>query len=338
MGNVHVLVPRLPSEATRPLGEPLPELWRRWWTYAAPNRLRSPNSIKNYKRAEALSASLPPYPTAADIVMWLAGLAAIGNGPGTIDNRRACLSSVYTFAQRSGWATSHPVLLAPWKAAAPPDKLAWRGAELHRRYELAQRACVTAEERVFLALLRYCALRCEEALGLHRGDVVTVGDLWRVSIVRQRGRPNCVETQPVKGRRGRGRRRLPVTPQLRELLAPVLATPPVQLAFGTRSMPRTSAVVPFVVPFRQHNLNELRARIAATMGDLPRGEAWHVWRRSRALELWDGGVPLKDVATVLGHESETTTEKYLGRHAGSDVRADVFVGVDRREEPTPCPF
>jgi integrase len=336
--NVHVLVPRLPTEASRPQGEPLPELWRRFWLYYAPNHLRSPNSIKNYRRAETLSATLPPYPTPADVVMWLAGLQALGNGPGTVDNRRACLSAVYTFAQRSGWSTSHPVLLAPWKPAAPPEKLAWRGAELHRRYELALRACETNAERLLVGLLRYCALRLEEGLGLERGDVVTRGDPWRVSIVRQRGKPNSMETQPPKGKRGRGKRRIPVTPQLRTLLAPLLAAPPVQLTFGTRALARTVREVPFVVPFRQNDLNRLHDRIAAVMGDLPRGEAWHVWRRSRALELWDAGVPLKDVSTVLGHESETTTERYLGRHAGSDVRADVFTKVDAREENQPCPF
>lgn len=340
-GSVVPFVPRIPSESARPQGEPLPELWRRWWSIAAPNRLRSPNSVKNYKRAEALSRSLPPHPSPGDVVVWLAAMLSAGNGPGTVENRRACLAAVYTYAQQAGWATSHPVALAPWKRPAPPDKLAWRGDDLVRRFDLAQRACVSPTERAFLGLLRFAALRCEEALGLERGDVVTRSDPWRVCIVRQRGRPNSMDTKTVKGRRERGRRRIPAPRPLVELLSPVLAAPPVQLTFGTRGMPRRPQVVPFVIPFRQHDLNKLRERIAGAFGDLPAGEAWHVWRRSRLLELWDAGVPLKDVSQLAGHESETTTERYIGRHAGADVRADLFETVDVPAQPeggAPCPF
>lgn len=314
------LVPRLAESEARPAGEPLPELWRRWWLYRGAARLTSENSRKNYRRCEALSRSLPDYPTPGDIIVWLSALSA-SSSSGTVEQRRDILHGVYQVAQRAGWATVNPVALAPWTRP--------RKTRLHVPRNIAEvwpalaRCAAGPRELAWLGTLRFLALRLEESLALEPRHVVTVCDPWRVEVVQQRAKPNSMEVVPVKDD-DRSNRRLPVPAALREILAPLLVAPPVQLRFGTRGMPRAVREVPFLFPWRQNTLNAILARLRAVAPDLfPTSQAWHQFRRARAWELRAAGKSTRAISMFLGHEKEKTTEGYFGRLGGHDVDADL---------------
>lgn len=324
-GNVVPMVPRIVEGTARPQGEPLSSLWRLFWQVRGAS-LGSYQSKKNYRRCEALARSLPEYPGPGDVVVWLANLSAVGLGPSTVAMHRDILHGVYTVAQRAGWATSHPVALAPWRRPPPPRLDPCRNmADL---WPAILRTATTPRQGAFLGVLRFLGVRLEEALGLEPHHVVRRAEPWRVEVVQQRTHPNRWTVAPPKGRKGKGARRLPVPPPLAGLLGPVLAEPPVQLLFAARGMPRERRAVPFLFPFRQHDLGQLRDRLAAVAPDVfGHGRAWHAFRRARAWELRAAGKPIRMISDALGHESEKTTETYFGRLSGADVDAGVFDGA-----------
>jgi integrase len=315
----------LPSATLRPAGEPLPEIWRRFFDLRAGTL--APASRKNYRRCELLSRGLPAYPSPADVVVWLSALGRAGNAPGTVELYRSILRALYALAQLSGWATANPAALAPWRRPPLPEPHPIR--EIRKLWpRLLEVVGPSPRARAFLGMLRFTGVRIEEALGLTPGDVLTGSPWWFVSVVRQRVRPNSMRTAPVKGRRERGKRRIPARPELVELLRPALALPPARLRFGTREAPRRSAEVPFLFPYREHDLGELRERLALAFPEhFGPGRAWHTFRHTLAWEMYAAGKPVELVARVLGHESVQTTEKYLGRLAGAPVPAEAFQGL-----------
>lgn len=327
IGKVLPLVPRIASVIAKPGGEPLPELWRRWWTYCAPHDLHSPNSIKNYRRCEELSRSLPDFPGPDDIVVWLAALAPSCSAE-TLAQRRDILHRIYERALKAGWTTCNPVAIAPWKRAKRTQLNVPRNmAELWPRLA---RVASSARELAWWASLRFLALRLEESLALEVRHVVTTCEPWRVEVVQQRAHPNSMDVQPVKDD-DRANRRLPVPVELREMLAPLLVAPAVQLRFGTRGMPRTERVVPFLFPFRQGDLNASLDRLRGVAPDLfPATRAWHQFRRARAWELRARGKTTRSISLYLGHSSELVTERYFGRMGGHDVDADLADDVPTR--------
>lgn len=327
-GDVLPFVPRierLTDEAQVPKGKPLPELWALFWRTRGA-QLGGESSKKNYRRCQALTGALPDHPSPGDVVLWLASLHSMGLGPGTVSMHRDILHGVYTVAQQAGWATSHPVALAPWKR--PPLVQLDPVTNMAELWPVILRVGATARERAFLGCLRFLGVRLEEALGLEVKHLVVRGDVWRVHVRQQRCHPNKMTVKPTKGRRGKGARDLPVPPQLRELLEPLREAPPVQLRFGTRGMPRVERAVPFLFPFRQQDLSKVRARLAEVAPDVfAVRKAWHQFRRARAWELKVAGKPTRVIADVLGHESEKTTEGYFGRLTGNHVDPGAFDGV-----------
>lgn len=321
---------RLPDASTAPRGRPLPELWQGW--EAARGRGLKPSSQKNYARVRRLSASLGDYPTPGDVVLWLASLQSMGLAPGTVAQARDILHGVYTLAQHAGWATTHPVALAPWRR--PPPAQLDPVTELPELWpRIRDVAGATPRERAFLGVLYHLGLRLEEALGLERRHVAQRAAGWRLLVRQQRSHPNRWTVTGTKGQRGRGARDLPVPAELRELLAPVVGAAPVQLRLGTRGMPREVRPVPFLFPFRQHELAAVRERLEhiapETFGP---HKAWHQFRRGLATRLRLAGKPTRTIADVLGHESEKTTEGYFGRLTGARVAADA---LDLDEEGAP---
>jgi integrase len=169
-------------------------------------------------------------------------------------------------------------------------------------------------------------VRPEEALGLIAGDVVTSGEPWRLSVVRQRPHPNMLVTTAPKGRGPRGRRYIPIREPLRELLRPVLELPH---ASWRRIRPPRVERVPYLFPYREPQIAALRARLALVdpVAFGPR-RSWMTFRHTLALELLTAGRSRELVGAVLGHARIETTERYCARLIGAEVPGDAFEGLD----------
>lgn len=324
------MVPRVESTAHRPEGEPLPVLWSKWWAQYGVVHWSNPNSAKNARRCEELCRTLPAYPAPGDIVVWLAALSAGGLAPGTVAMHRDILHGVYVFGNATALARGNPAhrSVCPWKRPPPPEPHPIRNiAEVWPKVVQAFQA--DARQLAFLATLRFTGVRVEEGLAAQPGDVMRpAGRPWRLSVVRQRSHANSMTTCAVKGKGLKARRDIPMRPELVELLTPVLAMPPVQLRFGGHGKTRTDAVVPFLFPYRAHNLDAMRDRLGALFPEhFGAGKAWHTWRHTLAFEMRAGDKRTETIQEVLGHQSITTTEHYLSRLAGHQVRGDAFEGL-----------
>lgn len=339
-GNVLPLVSKSSATAQGVADLALPELWRQWWLGPG-SALTNPSSRKNYKRCEVLSRVLGGHFTAKALEQWAARLCDCGMNPRTVyDVHWYILGGVYR------WGRDHnQVALNPFSDAArvvPPP------AESHPIKNIAEvwptllRVTRTPSEAAMLAVYRYTGCRPEEAPALDPGDVMTIGEPWQLSIAKQRSNVNSPTTRAAKGRRGRGNRLLPVHPELRRLLVPVLAAwRPVQMTFGKLKAVRSTQEVRFLFPVKKDDLDDLRARLGAVAPEhFGPGHGLHTFRHTAAFEWYSRGVQVATISEWLGHENIMTTEKYLARMAGGRVRSDPAMTkwLDEPPREPPCPF
>lgn len=315
-------VPRRPTPDidVRLEGDSLADLWRRWWE--EPGAALAKSSVKNYRRTDVLSRVLPDFPTPGDVASWLAALSSeLEQGPGTVGQRRHHLMAVYSYGQKCGRVSANPVALCPYRAPRPPEPKAILDIETVFPKLLA--VCRDMRERAFLTLLRYSGLRKEEALALIHQDFFTSHSPWYLEVARQRSHPNSMTATMLP--KGHKKRQVEVRPELELAMHQVLAAQPLQLAFGTRGMKREQRELPYLFPYREHDLADLRARLfSASPEQFGPGNAWHVFRHTMASEMYNAGSALADISAVLGHASMQTTEKYIKRLCGERTRPGVF--------------
>lgn len=316
-GVVMPFVPRGPASATSPEDQPLPELWRRFWTVRAA-KLKNPNTRKGYRRTEELSRTLGDRPTMETVELWAARL--LETHPGSAYLHVCKLGALYDLALRRHWTPTDPV--AEVREGMPqPQAESHPIRDIDRVWPVLLQVARDASERALLGVYRFAGLRPEEAPALVPEDVLTRMDPWQLSVTKQRLRWSSMETVAPKGRRPR---LVPVRPELRALLAPVLAAwRPVQMKFGTRHMPRESREVRFLFPLRAGDERDLRARLGAVAPEHfgPR-HGLHTFRHTLAFELYSRNVETVTISEWLGHKNILTTEKYLARMAGGRVRHD----------------
>lgn len=333
-GKRGTLVPLVVTPTTRELVEredrPLPELWRSYWQVRGPRLNRNKQTAKNYRRCEQLTRPLGDRPNVETVELFAARLAETEWAPGrrydpsTVYLHICILGSVYDLALRRGWTPTDPVKevrerLArdlPQKGSHPIRNI----RELWPRFLAVAR---DATEAAWLGTYRFGGLRPEEAPALLPEDVNTRGRTWELFVNKQRLGWNSLETKAPKYRRPRV---VPVRPELRALLEPVLAAwRPVQLRFGTRDMARGKTECRFLFPYRAGDERDLRARLGAVAPEhFGPGHALHTFRHTLAYELYTGSPPVQ-VSTIsewLGHKTIMTTEKYLARMVGGRVRED----------------
>ncbi len=338
-GNVLPLVPRSASGGSDPKNLPQHALWREWWLGPGA-RLKNPNTFKNYKRCEVLAAPLGDYFTAKALEQWAARLTDCGMNPRTVyDVHWYILGGVYR------WARDHDLVsLNPFSDAervVPPPAESHPIRNIDAVWPQLLKVARNPTEAALLGVYRYTGCRPEEAPALYPEDVMTTGDRWRVSITKQRANPNHPHTRAAKGRRGRGNRLVPVRPELRALLAPVLAAwRPVQMTWGKRVADRQTADVRFLFPVKKDDLEGLRHRLGQVAPEhFGEGHGLHTFRHTAAFEFYSRGVEVVTISEWLGHESVLTTEKYLSRMAGGKVRSDPALEqfFAPPEDPS-CPF
>lgn len=315
----------MPRSAERDLA--LPELWREWWKGPGA-ALRNPHSRKNYKRCEELSKTLGDRTTGKALEQWAARLVDGGMNARTVyDVHWYILGGVLGWGRGKGLIPTNPMLDAVRVRPPPPESHPVKNiAELWPSLLAAGK---DATERALLGVYRFAGLRPNEAIALMPEDVLTAVSPWELAVTKQRSNADAWTTTPPKGQRQRGCRRIPVRPELVELLCPVLeGWRPVQMTFqAKRIATRTTREVRFLFPLKRLPLAELRERLAAVAPDhFGPGRGLHTFRHTCAFELYAAGVEVVTISEWLGHENVLTTEKYLSRMAGGKVRADKALG------------
>ncbi|MFZ4761919.1 MAG: tyrosine-type recombinase/integrase [Alphaproteobacteria bacterium] len=148
-----------------------------------------------------------------------------------------------------------------------------------------ERSTISERDKILFLLLYGTGLRISEALSLSLADVE--GDYIMVT------------------GKGKKQRQVPLLPMLQALLKPYLATHPLHeqpyapLFIGARGGVLHPAIA-------QQNLRQLR-RLAG----LPEWVTPHALRHSFATHLMAEGMNLRQIQTLLGHESLGTTQRYL---------------------------
>ncbi len=321
-GVVMPLVPRDQAEAVRGSNLGLPDLWREWWLGPG-SALTNPNSRKNYKRCEELARTLGDHPSTKSIEQWAARVVDSGMSPSTVYNVHwYILGAVFDWGRRRGLVDADPFTDARRVVPPPPDSHPIRNIAAVWPSLLA--VARDASERALLGVYRFTGVRPSEGIALEPDDVLTRVEPWELSVTKQRTNPDGWTTSPPKGQRQRGCRRIPVRPELRQLLAPLLASwQPVQLTFNARRLAKERREVRFLFPFKKGAMEDLRGRLGAVAPDhFGEGHGLHTFRHTCAFELYARGVEVVTISEWLGHESVLTTEKYLARMAGGKVRAD----------------
>ena len=322
-GLVVPFVPRLGRTATKECEDhPLPELWRRFWLVKGP-ALANPNTAKNYRRCQELSAPLGDRPDLQAVELWAARL--METHPGSAYLHACILSGVYDLALRRGWTPADPVAEVRAAMKAPRHR-SHPIRNIREVWPALLSVCRSPTEAAWLGVYRFAALRPEEGAALTPEDVLTGRDPWELSVNKQRVRWSSFETKAPKS--ARGTRLVPVRPELRALLAPVLAGwQPVQLRFGTRGMPRGRAECRALFPVRAREERDIRGRLGAVAPEhFGPGHGLHTFRHTCAYELYAAGVDVVTISDWLGHESVKTTETYLSRMVGQRARHDPKLG------------
>lgn len=342
-GNVLPLVRRTEDTGkASPRNLPLPELWREWWLGKGAS-ITNPSSRKNYKRCEVLSRPLGDFFTSKALEQWAARLTDCGLNPRTVyDVHWYILGGLYRWAKDHDLVAVNPFADAVRVVPPPPDSHPIRN--IVEVWPSLLRVARTPTEAALLGVYRFGALRPEEGPALHFEDVLTAGPRWELSVTKQRPNLNRPTTTAPKGQRGRGCRRVPVRPELRELLAPLLAAwRPVQMSFGKRLADRSTVETRFLFPFVRADLLDLRERLGRVAPEhFGEGHGLHTFRHTAAYEFYTRGVEVVTISEWLGHENVMTTEKYLARMAGGKVRADPALEQFFTPAPppggAPCPF
>ncbi|MFT3836722.1 MAG: site-specific integrase [Myxococcaceae bacterium] len=319
--------------------QPVSSLWELYFAWSGFSQ-HSASAQKNMKRTAALCAQLglAGQPSPGDVAIWLERLRQLpgrkarlmsGN---TVTLHHDNLHALYEWASAmgKGWSTGNPVnkRLCPFRRGTPL-RVAIRNLDETWPFILSA-AERDVRWRGFLAVMRYLGVRKGEALALRADDFTRVdGHMW-CRIERQRHAANW-ETRPPKFN---SVRKLVCRRELVQLIEPVLkrGEPVVGVGYGSAS----TRQVPFIFPFREHELQEmlevLRGRLPE---DFPKGDAWHVFRHTVAVEMELKNVPLQRVSEWLGHKSLRQTEKYLRSIVGQRVDASILDYFDEAPEVPP---
>ena len=238
--------------------------------------------------------------SAEDVSLFLQDLALAGYARASLDKVRGVLVQVLRHAERQGLVARNVAALVP---TPPGPRSEGRSLTVEQARALLEAANGHLLEAAFVVALT-CGLRPGELLGLHWRDVDLDEGLLRVNrAVRRAG--GAVELGPTKTAGSRRQLRLPVSTvdalrrhQLRQLAQVELMGEHWQdlgLVFPTS---RGTLLDPA-------NLRRSLRTVTEQAG-LGRWHP-HELRRSAASLLSAAGVPLEEVADVLGHTSTRVT-------------------------------
>lgn len=327
------------DERFRPKGSSVADLWEDVDRLVWSTPRYSDSTRQNHKRTRELARTLPTHPSPGEALGWVESLRQAGMADATIYLHRKTMRTLYRWGMDLGLVIGNPFAIAALRRPRPSPHHIPQIAEYWPAF-LA--ACEDARERAFLGVLRFLAVRREEALGFQRRDFVHEPRGWVAHVRRARPDPGKLEGRPLKTESSY--RVLPIPPVLRELLEPVLGTDPeIRRGRGGGRL----AVVPWIFPYGDNHLAKMadRIRAAAPLAFRP-GKFWHSFRDTTAAEVFEAGAELGGVRDILGHTSEATTRDHylgiIGRRVKSSAFDGVWQGTEHRSgappgEATPRP-
>lgn len=233
--------------------------------------------------------------TPADMIAWWATKS--DRKPAT---RRAYLTVIRLWWRHNiamGWATSDPTILiaTPRIPNRPPVSL--RAAEIETILAVPR----TPRNRAILTLMLGCGLRSGD---LQRVNIEDVDMGHRVIRVRVKGGD--------------------------ELIKPVPRIAAEDLAVLLDTLPSHGPLIR--VCGRRISVSRLRAVVTAMLvdagvkRDAHDGRSPHILRRTFATELLRAGVNVKDVQDLMGHDSLTSTQRYLAPSDAGELLEAVELG------------
>ena len=267
------------------------DLETRYATWLAAIRGRSPHTVRSYTRdlrrfAEFISARGVPLLGASrrDVRAWVEDLA-VRYAPSTVMRRLAAVRTFYRWLGREGLLEDDPTagVRSPRLPRTLPAVLGI--PEAVRMMELPPDDLRGLRDRAALELLYGAGLRVSELVALDRGDLDLDGGEVRV-------------------RTGKGgkERRCPLGPPAREAVAEYVSAAPHPLG----------PAAPLLLGPSGRRLTERTVRriVHKWAAMVFRDASPHTLRHSFATHLLEGGMDLRLIQTLLGHESLSTTQKY----------------------------
>jgi len=267
------------------------DLEQRFATWLAAVRGRSPHTVRGYTRdlrrfAEFIDArdTTLEGATRRDVRSWVEDLAVI-HAPSTVMRRLAAVRTFYRWLGNEGIVEDDPTagVRSPRLPKTLPTVLGI--PEAVRMMELPPGDPRGLRDRVALELLYGAGLRVSELVGLDRSDLdLDTGEIR------------------VRGGKGGKERRCPVGPPARDAVAAYVAAAPHPLGDAAPLLLGPSG--------RRLSERTVRRAVHAWAARVFRDASPHTLRHSFATHLLEGGMDLRLIQTLLGHESLSTTQKY----------------------------
>jgi integrase len=241
---------------------------------------------KNHRATSKLIARLPDDPDVADLSAWVSALRN-AYARSTADLHRQNLGAVLQWGNDTGRCYGHPLRALRFRREAPKTAVIWKFAEVWPRVLGLFDPETEQRERLFLAVCCYLAPRKGEALALRRDSFFQRRNgKWWVTFAEQREAGTGIggELNQLKTRKART---LPVPPDLVNILLPVLSLPAAKIWVGVGGQRELES--PYLLPFRGHEISAIRQRLRALPEFAANGNAFHMLRRSRAVQLRQQG-------------------------------------------------
>lgn len=295
------------------------EEWRDRWHAARvvePETARRDRSLLANHLDPQWSGWRLPSVTRIEVQGWVKRMQSSGTGPHAIRHAYTLLSTMLGAAVEEGILTESPCRRISLPAT-PPKLPEWF---THAQVEAI---CAELPERHAAAahLMAWCGLRWGEMAGLRIG---------RVAFLRRRLAVDGVNSQDGEWKEypksSKSRRELAVPPHVLELLAPIAAgRGPGELLFTTVRTGR-----PWSGSNWRHTWYAAIDAAREVDPSVPRFSP-HALRHTAASWLVQDGVPLYDVAALLGHASLTMTTRYA--HLAPDAQGSIERAWRRMDPP-----
>jgi len=267
------------------------DLEQRFATWLAAVRARSPHTVRGYTRdlrrfAEFAAARGRDLLRAerGDVRAWVEA-QAVSLAPATVMRRLAAVRTFFRWLGDDGAAGDDPTagVRSPRLPKTLPAVLGI--SEAAGMLDAPGEDLRGLRDRAAMELLYGAGLRVSELVALDRGDL----DL-RAGEVR------------VRAGKGRKERRCPVGPPARDAVEAYMAAAP---------HPGGDAAPLLLGPSgRRLSERTVRRAVHAWAARVFRDASPHTLRHSFATHLLEGGMDLRLIQTLLGHESLSTTQKY----------------------------
>jgi len=267
------------------------DLEQRFATWLAAVRSRSPHTVRSYTRdlrrfAEFVGADGAGLveATRGQVRAWVQEMAT-AYAPSTVMRRLAAVRTFYKWLGNEGLVEDDPTagVRSPRLPRTLPAVLGI--SEAVRMMDLPGGDLRGLRDRVAMELLYGAGLRVSEVVALDRSDLDLAGGEVR-----------------VRAGKGGKERRCPIGPPAVEAVA----------AYVEAAPHPSGDAAPLLLGPSGRRLSERTVRRAVHAGAARvfRDASPHTLRHSFATHLLEGGMDLRLIQTLLGHESLSTTQKY----------------------------